>query len=584
MTLRSHAGEVQALLFLDYLGSPLLLSGASDGTVAAWDARFSTQLLAWTAHTGGLLALRAAPLGPAHFFSHGRDGCVHAWQWKGAAALAGSDGGGGPRDELEEQLAALAGAAGGGGSGGSAPLQLPTRLFTLRVGFGGFCGMSLLAVGGAAAAPLQRARREGGGGGGSGHHGLSLREIEAREEEEEEVGEANVGAGEAQPLLLAAAPSLDAASIELFDCRGEGAGGLVARARMCEADASAATAALLEGTADARPQLAPGEKEEDEGSALADLRKRPGMPTCLALLPASGAGWGCGNGSGGGAAPESAAAPAQQTPSPLSIAAAAELVAARFTCPDGAPRHPEAPGGGGLRELLLQGAAVGGVDATPSSPPPLAAAPFPALVVASFESGSIFVLRAVLLDEGEEAAAAAAAEAAEAEHGELPPLPLLPAPPPRALILLPLSRHAILTFSLAGEAPALLGVAATTGPLLYTFSLDLAARTGARLRAILMPSAGASCSAALPPLLAARGEGGARFLVGCWDGCVRLVEAGGGSGAAARCAVVAATGTGVYSVAVGLGGTAGGLAMAAGAKDGRVLLQGFEALRELALG
>ena len=181
--------------------------------------------------------------------------------------------------------------------------------------------------------------------------------------------------------------------------------------------------------------------------------------------------------------------------------------------------------------------------------------------MAGYENGAIFVLR----------------PSPPPRHGQA-----TPAPSP-ALVLLPMSKHALLALALAPPraraqgAQEYRGVAGGTGALVYLFSLLLGSgvacgvASGAVLARVALPGAGVSAAAALG--LQAPGH----WLVGCWDGSVRLVGEGEGEGLAPSCAALQHAGSGVYAVAAGSwqGGGSGGpgpLAYAAGTKDGRIAL------------
>jgi hypothetical protein len=97
------------------------------------------------------------------------------------------------------------------------------------------------------------------------------------------------------------------------------------------------------------------------------------------------------------------------------------------------------------------------------------------------------------------------------------------------VILFALSKHAILTFSLypnKSDTDTYLGVAGTSGPLLYTFNLLLKEKRGTVLHKIPLPSPGASACVSYPSELIrlATGEKDEVFRVGCWDNNVRAVS------------------------------------------------------------
>ena len=133
--------------------------------------------------------------------------------------------------------------------------------------------------------------------------------------------------------------------------------------------------------------------------------------------------------------------------------------------------------------------------------------------MAGYENGAIFVLR------------------------PSPPPPHGQAPAPSAVLaLLPMSKHALLALALAPPreraqgAQEYRGVAGGTGALVYLFSLLLGSgahcgvASGAVLARVALPGAGVSAAVALGLQAAAPGH----WLVGCWDGSVRLVREGEG--------------------------------------------------------
>lgn len=580
-TLRTHGAEVQALAFMDAPtpGSPLLLlSGSSDGTVVVWDAVFHTQLLAWTAHTGGLLALRADAVRGA-FWSHGRDGCIHQWRFpeEGGAASCGTVGAAGDAASssaaIDSDALALAEALTLLGDVVAAPtqpcgprsaqLRVPIKVQTLRVGFGGFCSLALLHRGrdgsfrrdlrgcdaGAewsegAPRALPPGRRS--------LHALAAEEDVPRALAVEEV--APHPAASAGTLFLAA-PSLDCSSVEVWDAwRGE----RLAVVRVPADAARAAAEALLAGTG--------ASTEWSEDTIAGDLMRRAGAPLCLALIPDPRA---------------DVTAEAAVTLVAAAVAAAAPAPSlAEYTNADGSPRHPTAQPSPGQRGALRALLASGGPSAAPPPAPEPSRDDGPAcgvLVVASFETGAVFVLRPRRA-EGGDACADAAAACGVAVDAEV-------------VLMLPLSRHPILTFALGppNVHGAVRGVAGTAGPLLYTFELDARACSGALLQRIVLPVPGASASAAL---------GGLGF-VGCWgDHAVRVVDirpCGGGSSAEAQgdvpptalpLAVVPCHQSSVYAVAAAVVddcGSSGGssalsvvgrprVLLATGAKDARIVL------------
>ena len=248
--LRSHLGDVQSLCYIRIENSLLLLSGGSDGTIVVWDGVYNNQLLSWSAHSGGVLSLQALPSeggqgGDANgvvFMSQGRDGCIHAW-------------------ELSYERTELVGESGQHvlvpfqGLPQAAVLRPPKRVGTLRVGFGGFCCMALLAVG-----------KEGGWLGEKGDR--------------------------PPPLLLLAAPALDDSITDIWSVVSGLSGSSVSpptpshsyfphakpliSLRVGEEDAARAARALVgeEG----------GSAGVPESMISQDLMKRAGAPTCVALL------------------------------------------------------------------------------------------------------------------------------------------------------------------------------------------------------------------------------------------------------------------------------------------------------------
>ena len=377
--LRSHVGQVQALCFLPFRGGQLLLSGGSDGTLVAWDAHFRTQLCAWSAHAGGVLALQPAPpWGPSAFLSQGRDGCVHVWRWEDAgaraaeaeedvwaavrpaAAAASAAAAGGAREAALAQLAALAPRAEEG-----APLAPPRLLRTLRVGFGSFCALAQL--GGAAAAPAA-AEAEGGEAEGAAR---AARRAPPRSLQEEELWEATAPPRQPLPRLLLAAPALDASDVEVWDAGGcdEGGGApprLLGLGRVGPEDAARASAALLgPATAAAQPT--------SSASLVDDLMQRTGAPTCLALLQCCPHHAHCWHHACNAQGFSSGATDAPPLPAPATPAAAhAQRV----------PLHPEAVGG--IAGLLAahaaggQGRGAASPSGAPSSPAPPGPPPPPA--------------------------------------------------------------------------------------------------------------------------------------------------------------------------------------------------------------
>jgi hypothetical protein len=509
------------------------------------------------------------------FWSHGRDGCIHQWEFELPAprnhAASGDDPLGEALDLLGDLLPATQGphgasvlpAAAAGGSDddvgdGGGDAWLPRKVRTLRVGFGGFCGMALLGVPGAA---------RGGG-----------REDEAHR-------------------VFLAAPAVDSSCVEVYDAR---AGALLAALTLPAAAAAAACEALLKGTS--------AEGQWSEESLPGDVMRRPGMLTALALLEDEGV-------EGGAANEQSAVAPAAE-PAPAPVVAP---VAAR---PASAP---VAAGGSasGLRAALRESASpnlptlplqtpqpMPQPPTPPPPPPPSPPATAGLLVLATFETGAIFVLRearsvVTVAPAGAEGAGVLEPAAAAAADDPPPPTRVAAARDAEVLLCLPLSRYPILSFCVSRDGRR--GCAATSGPAAVVFSLERGARAGARLARVLLPAAGASAALALEGAALPAAAGGLA-IIGCWDGGVRLVALGGGAAPAGAARAVAWHEGSVFAAAAALlpaeGGGAGAhaqrqllltlpnghasaheaegelaaahpatlLLLATGAKDGRVLL------------
>ena len=511
----------------------MLLSGATDGVVAAWDVEFSTAFApAWVAHTGGILALRADEArARGAFWSHGRDGCVHGWEWvRGAGAGAGVrartdavnsgrddvDGGGGDPDdqvtrEARELLSDMIVV-------GPPPAMRAVKMFTFLVGFGGFCALAALrggrgrpagAAGGAWPARLTDVDEEsggnclgGGGGGGVGGEGdwaeaedAEAEDAEAEDAEAEDAEMADVGSG---PLLLLAAPAVDGAGIEIWDARRHER---ICIVRLPASAAAAAAADLLRGTPAEGAWAAAADVGEEGGgggggsSAAAGLA-RPGMPTSLSLVYDDD-----GDEEGGARQSSSSLSPSSSPPIVVTPPSTDYYANAAYENADGTPRHPRAPGGDGLRELLAASPPPAKQSTPPAPPVTRPKLPFPALIVAAFETGSFFLMAPV-----------GGAEAADEGGVNVGTDGLV-------LATLRVSKHPLLAMALGPRGG--IGVATAAGAIAYVFSLNVRARAGAVLRCVRLPAAGAAAAVM-------GGPGGGSALIGGWDGCARVIQGGGG--------------------------------------------------------
>lgn len=329
-------------------------------------------------------------------------------------------------------------------------IRIPTKLRTVHVDFGGFCPVSILHLGVKVNKELLN----------------DLHDLEAEE-------------NAAPSLLLLASPSHATTGVDVW-CLSHNNSSIVdklcpiATVSVGVEDAIKAARALLEDNFDS-----PTQRD--------DILTKAGTPTCILLLHDV---W-------TSVVPHSMASPLKSSLAP--VPTSTSLV---YTNSDGSPLHPEAPGG--LRGMLD----ICKVQVKEEVPPSMinsAMAPF--LLVSSYESGSLFVLKPRPSGESE------------------------------TLILFPLSKHAILTFSLCSDESntnTLLGVAGTSGPLLYTFALHLKEKSGGVLCKIPLSSPGASACVSYPlgPRLDAF-KNSKTFFVGCWDGnvrCVLTAKADGSSG------------------------------------------------------
>ena len=576
--LRAHAGEVHALCFIrvrsdDAHNNVVILSGATDGTIASWDAEFNTAYSPpWVAHSGGLLALRADETrSRGSFWSHGRDGCVHAWEWTTNVEETSIVGGDDDDDDSDNEgtrfLNDLLNVSSLSPPALHAPPPRAIKIFTFCVGFGGFCSLVTLMGG------------EGGGGRGKLEIQKSrvwptrLADVAIAEEQyaggltEEERdtcsnnnGDNNTNVNiDSGSLFILAAPALDGAGIELWDGRR--------RERICiirlPASAAAAAAAyLLKGTPAETAWSGGGGDDGNDGgdknSGAAAVLARPGMPTCLALVYDDE-----------NDDKNTQRCIGQKEAAELQHSAAATPTATvnnsnvdilfLYQNSDGTPKHPCAPGGGGLRELLLNNTAYV-APVTPLLSIPNTSSillPFPALIVAAYETGSLFLLAppntATHNNDDDE-------QASGAHIGT------------DALVLatLRISRHPLLALAVGPRGG--IGVATAAGALAFIFSLNIKERIGTVLRSVRLPASGAA-SAAMGLRLGLRGE--QNMLIGGWDGCARVIrggkielvegEEGVGVGEKDDTIVWASDAGSISAVAVGDGGWA-----AAGDKGGRI--------------
>jgi len=270
--LRGHEVDVCSVCFICPLrhGRALLFSGDADGHIVAWDgAPFHSPLTRWRAHDGGVLAILSAraddeggaqdgaPAGtaspapgehavrcgqaelgsaPLRFFSQGRDGCIHEWEWRlrhgGAGPGTGAEAGD-PLAILDECDASHTHES-ARGDGNPSARSMPVKLSTMRVGFGTFCRAHISAL---ALPPTARG-------------------------------------------ALLVAPAIDAAKLEVWSIGGRADGSVqsVALLSVPEAAARAASMALR------RPADAGGDELDAPGSILRGMQWQTGMVTCTLLL------------------------------------------------------------------------------------------------------------------------------------------------------------------------------------------------------------------------------------------------------------------------------------------------------------
>ena len=464
----------------------MLLSGASSGEVAAWDVAFpDAPLAAWDAHGAGVLALRAdAARGPGAFWSHGRDGWVHAWvcdsgggyecavddggAWgrRSASAATGDGRAAAPLDALDALLGGLR----------SSPTWARVKSASVRVGDGGFCALAVL-------------------------HPLP---------------------GSLHSHAILAAPAAGSDGVALWSAGDTRVRCVV---HVPEAAARAAAAAALEGT----PAV-----EHDAESIVGDLGRRAGAPLCVALLRRADS-LGCGGGGEKKWGEESVGGSRDERVDRIESAHVGTAV------PLGGVRaHSHTPPPSGLRALLgathLRSPAVGTVtDVSPPPPPPPPLPRFPTLVVAAYESGTLLVLdppppqrpdplppqRPDAADETGESRGDAwdfeATHGARGGDGE--------GETARVIITLHLARHPLLAFALQDGAAdgtggarddsersssLVRGVATAAGAVVYVFELDVERQTGTVLRRLLLPAPGANSVASF----------GGAALVGAWVGAI----------------------------------------------------------------
>ena len=562
--LRAHSGEIHALCFIrvrsDANNNVVILSGATDGTIATWDAEFSTSYSpAWVAHSGGLLALRADETrSRGSFWSHGRDGCIHAWEWTNAETTTSSgalvdsddddsDNEGTRRQFFNDLMNTVS------------SLSLPPpphapramKIFTFCVGFGGFCSLVTLMGG-------EREEREQCTTVQVWPSRLADVDIaeeykgELAEEREKNTCNNNNNNGDSKSLFILAAPALDGAGIEIWDGRR--------RKRICilrlPASAAAAAAAyLLKGPPAETAWSVGGDGEDgnegggDKNSGATAVLARPGMPTCLTLVY---------DDHDNNTQKHVTVPPELQQSVPVKVVnntdADADVdVLLVYQNSDGTPKHPCAPSGGGLRELLKNSTTAYIAPVTPLLPIPKPAItlPFPALIVAAYETGSLFLLApnssAHNHDDDDNSGGTDAS----------------------VLVTLRISRHPLLALALGPRGG--IGIATAAGALAFIFSLNIKERIGAVLRSVRLPASGAA-SAAMGLGLGLRGE--RNMLIGGWDGCARVIRGGRmevvegegeGKGEKEDKIVWASDAGSISAVAVGEGGWA-----AAGDKGGRI--------------
>lgn len=383
----------------------------------------------------------------------------------------------------------------GSGSEMERVIHTPTKLRTVHVDFGGFCPVSILHLG------LKANKKV--------LHGLH--DLEAEEN--------------ASPsLLLLASASHATCGIDVW-CFTHGNTSLVDK--LCRPIATISVG--VEDAIEAARALL--EENLDSTTQRNDILTKAGTPTCISLLHDV---W-------------TSFVPHYIVPSlKSSFIPVPANTSSVYTNPDGSPVHPEAPGG--LRGMLD----ICKVQVKEEiSPFMIDSAMTPFLLVSSYESGSLFVLKPKPSGESE------------------------------TLILFPLSKHAILTFTLCpdeSDTDTLLGVAGTSGPLLYTFALYPKEKRGVVLGKIPLSSPGASACVSYP--LGSRLDkvkNNNTFFVGCWDGtvkCVFLAKADGSLGEehTSHSETSLNCESSVYSVAC-FYNNSGCVELSAGTKGGKVYLQ-----------
>lgn len=157
-TLRSHSSSVTSICFVEIaknrevaenFGSKwCLATGDADGNLIVWDSEpFFDQLAHWCAHDGGILALlpdprRGSSAPSLRFWSQGRDGCLHLWEWM--IAIDSSHETSLFLDDLLDSSALGKSSTNTRSSALALATPLPNKISTIRTGFGSFCRSDLL--------------------------------------------------------------------------------------------------------------------------------------------------------------------------------------------------------------------------------------------------------------------------------------------------------------------------------------------------------------------------------------------------------------------------------------------------------
>lgn len=515
-----------------------------------WDALTHVQLLSWRAHTGGVLQL--LPLsnasngthdgGHSHFLSQGRDGCIHCWRLDARRSTSAADEVDAALCDLVGDLPSLEPATASVSTdsrftpgSSTAVLQqqtsgeltsfdegvkLPEKLWTLRAGFGGFCRASLLSTTGyipstsSTPASLQCHHKKPQNVSTTRHAGGRY----VPEQEPESV------------TLVLSTPSIDGSGMDLWafpspeDMSQRPL--LLSRARVPPAAAEHVARALgrLKDVEDGTIA---------EHSSLTDTLKSTGMVmSCeLVFVPAYNH-----------VMPAQAAAGRQQQQDSHGSSAVQAPAEEVWPVP-----HPQAHS---LRELLQTASRARTVpphgtphahstgDAVTRSQEPVAGV----LTVACYENGGVYVLDQGPLVLPHRPPPQCDGDGSAASADEPPMSTLDAAQLCTAIVSLPVCTVPIMSMALIASKthPGIFtGCCTTSGPSLYVFSLNVLHRTGCLMHALTMSSPGASLCVPWYGVHGSAGAAGteravATFLVGCWDGSLRVVQQSEGQGAQAE--------------------------------------------------